>query len=166
MPTMVDTPEPTQAAPRAQRQPLDRNKVMLAVVAGMFVVILIVLFSVLHQRNQLKSQVNELSTGQNSGTDDTQKYNALVSKIVDVPNGVTPQVRVLADSDISQLSADNTLYKSAKTGDVFLLYQKPDKNLFLIVYRPSSGKVVLATLGSSGTSAATQPTTPTSVTKK
>lgn len=127
--------------PRA-RQLFTRSNL---VIAGVVFVVVIVMFSLLSDRKKLEDKVNKLSTTQaTTPQNDAQKYQDAVSKLVEVPSAVTPTVKVPTQDEITSLSKDNGLYSTAKVGDVFLVYINQDKSLFLVIYRPSDSKVILA----------------------
>lgn len=139
----------TTPAPGLNGLPFKFTPKNVLILLGIIVVIGF-LISLLHDRSQLKNQVNQLSS-QASGSDDTQKYQAAVTKLVEVPDGIVPTVKTPTDAELTQLKQDPT-YKDTKTGDVFLVYKNPDGSLYVVIYRPTVNKVVLATVGSSGTS--------------
>lgn len=138
----VSTNEVNQPTPNTVGQHASKRTLYIGV--GLGVVILFFLISLVNDRNQLKQEVEKLSTSQGTQTQSNQKVVDDVAKLVDVPAGITPAVKTPSGSEIAQLSKDNSLYKSAKAGDAFLLYTEQDSSLFLVIYRPSESKVVLA----------------------
>lgn len=147
-PDMVK-PEPPQSEIQSsnpssgtRRQLLTRNNILVGIV---LLAVVIFIFNLLSDRKKLEDKVNKLSTNQSSNPqNDAQKYQDAVSKLVEVPNGSMPAVKIPTQDEITSLSKDNSLYNTAKPGDVFLIYTNQDKSLFLVIYRPSSGKVILA----------------------
>lgn len=122
---------------------LDAKKLLY--VAGALIIVGL-LFVLINDRNHLQSELKKESSQTQSGD---QKYQAEVAKLVEVPAGVTPQVKMPSNSDLAKLVSQNSLYKDAKNGDVFLVYTNPDKSIFLVIYRPGNHKVVLAILDTS-----------------
>lgn len=151
------SPDPGGVKPR-----VSKNNLIIGTVTVVVIIVIFMFLSLNNDKKHLKDEVNKLSSSQASTTpqNDALKYQDEISKIVDVPQGITPAAKILSDTEINQLSKDNPIYKSAKNGDAFLLYTYPDKSLFLVVYRPSTHKVVLATLGSQQTSTTPTKTTP------
>ncbi|MBA3758418.1 hypothetical protein H0X10_02190 [Candidatus Saccharibacteria bacterium] len=149
---------PAEHTSQNPRQLMTRKNIITGAIVLVLLAVILLLFSLMNQKKDLEKKVDKLSSGQNS-QDDTQKYQDDVSKIVDVPSEITPVVSTPDDAKISQLSKDNSLYKDAKSGDVFLLYTNPDKSLYLVIYRPSIGKVILAL------SQVSQQSTPTNTTQ-
>lgn len=123
---------------------------------GGAVVIVILVGLLINDRNHLKNELKKESSSQNTQTD-AQKYQEAVSKLVEVPGGVIPSVSVLTEETIKQLPKDSILQSSAKVGDAILLYKQSDSYSFVVIYRPSGDKVVLATASSSQAPAATKP---------
>lgn len=134
-----------QPPPAPRRQLITKNNVAILVV---IVLVLGFLINQANDKKHLQNQLNKLSTAQaDNPQTDTQKYNDAVSKLVSVPSGVNPDVRVLTQDTLNQLPKDNILYSSAKIGDVILLYKNTDNSLFIVIYRPSAQKIILATSG-------------------
>jgi hypothetical protein len=131
-------------------QPAPRKKNFAAaglLIAAAFIAFLV--FSLVQDRNNLKQQVTKLSSGPTTQSDG-QKLNADVAKLIEVPQGVVPVVKTPSAADIEQLAKENDLYKNARAGDAFLLYAQADSSLFLVIYRPSTNKVILAAPASVG----------------
>lgn len=140
------------------KQLLNRTNVLVAAIAVLALCLIIILFFLLHDRNQLKQQVSKLSTTQNSNPQaDVLKYQTAVSKLVDVPTSVTPQVTVLTSDSINQLPKGSVLQTSAKVGDAVLLYKVNATNSFVVIYRPSNDKVIIATASTSTSNTTTKP---------
>lgn len=126
---------------------MTKKNLIIVGIAGLILLIIILITSLLNDRKQLKEQVNKLSTNQSTGAQaDNQKYQAEVAKIVNVPDGITPLIGTLTEDKIAQLSKDNSLYRDAEANDVFLLYNNTDKSRFLVIYRPSTKKIIQAVL--------------------
>lgn len=143
----VPQPIAPQSAPVQPRQFITPKNLKLAGVLILAAAVVFLLFSLMHQKKVLKQEVDKLSTTQSTSQADA-KYQQNVAKVVEVPAGITPQTKTPTDAELSQLSKDNPIYKSTKSGDVFLVYTNPDKSLYVVIYRPSTGKVILATAGS------------------
>lgn len=117
-----------------------KNNLVKLALAGLVVIILFVL---LNDRNQLKEQVDKLSTTQPVPANDVQKYQEEIGKIVELPSGQTPSL--IPVTDAKKLASENPFFKHAQDGDVVLLYVSPDKSVRAILYRPSTKKVIEAT---------------------
>lgn len=140
------------AAPAPAKQ---SNKQWL-VYGGVALLVIALLAVFINDRRHLKQEVTKLSTNQTTTTgaqDAAAKYGPEVANAVTVPTGITPIANTPSEADLTKLKADNPIYSNAQAGDVFMIYTQPDKTLFLVVYRPGTKKVVLATVGS--TAAAT-----------
>lgn len=146
----IDQPEQVLAAPPEPATPqsqaprispsLKRNFKLVAVV-GLAVILVFVL---LNDRNQLKKQLKEQATTKTAvPSNDAQKYQEEISKIVEVPIGQTPSL--ISVKDAKSLAAENQFFKNAQDGDVVLLYVSQDKSVRAILFRPSTHKVVEAT---------------------
>ena len=155
----VPIKQPAPQPPAPVKTPISQQKMLTIAVVALVVIVLVVIVMLLKDRNHLQQQVNQLSTTQTNSGSDTQKYQAAVNKLVETPSGVTPTVKTPSADEIAQLSKNNVLYKDTKAGDVFLLYTNPDKSLYLVIYRPSTGKILLATQASQDTSTTTSPST-------
>lgn len=124
-----------------------------AAIGLLILIVLIVVTSLLNDRKKLENKVNQLSTSQGSNAQtDTQKYQDAVSKLVEVPANITPAVSILTPDSIKQLPNESILQTSAKAGDVILLYKVNESNSFVVMYRPSNNRVVLATASTSNNS--------------
>lgn len=142
--------KPTEATHREIALPYFDAKKLLYI--GGALVVMVLLFVLINDRNHLKSELKkESSTTQN----DTQKYQNEVATLVEVPAGITPKSQTLTDTALQQLAAKDAAFKNAQAGDVVLVYDKTDNTRYVVIYRPSSKKVVLATAATVTTS--TQP---------
>ncbi len=143
----------------AHPQPLLTKNRLAVGVAVLFLIVVVLLVSVMNDRNKLKQQVDNLATpGQAANTDQTaQRYNEEVGKLVEVPSGVSPAVKTPTQAELEQLKKGNSLYNSAQVGDAFLIYTKSDKSLFLVIYRPTSHKIILAAESRQEPAQTTQP---------
>jgi len=110
-----------------------RALVIVAVVVG-----LLFLTNLMKERNQLKEQVNNLSDSQVS--DDAKKAAVLkeLNKSVELPTNETPELRTIEDA--TKFTQQNPSLADIKNGDMLLLFQKSRK---VVVYRPSTKKVVV-----------------------
>lgn len=158
--TLASEPLPSNPAPQTTRRNL-LTKTNLAIAGILLVVlfVLITLISLLNDRKHLKNEVTKLSSSQTTpaATNDAQKYQDAVSKLVEVPAGITPRIETPNDEKLNQLKQANSLYKDAKNGDIFLVYSNPDKSIFLVIYRQSNNKIVLAVLDTSQQAQKTKP---------
>lgn len=153
----VDPPEEqqtTQVAPN-KRSPLTRKNLITGLVAILMLVVIFLLFSLMNQKKELKQQVDKLSSGQAGTNQDNQKYQAEVGKLVAVPDGVVPTITTLTQDSIDQVLKQNPTLSAAKPNDAILIYTRQDKTFFLVIYRPSTQKIILAIEGSK--TAATPP---------
>jgi hypothetical protein len=160
--------QPPASSPPPSRQPSSATKYLLY--GGGVLLVLVLVILLVNDRRHLKQEVNKLSSttqADNKDQNEGQKYQEEVSKLIEVPQGVTPLANTPSQDDLAKLQADNPIYKTVQAGDVFLIYTLEDKSLFLVVFRPTTHKIVLATAGSQQSAAApaaTQPTTPQTVT--
>lgn len=144
-----------QSAPETHQQitvPRINGKKLLFLVGALVVVGLI--FVLINDRNHLK---NELKKESSQTQSDTQKYQNEVAELVEVPDGTTPKVQTLTDTAVQQLASKDAAFKSAQAGDVVLVYDKKDNTRFVVIYRPSSKKVILATAASVTAASTNQP---------
>lgn len=139
---------PAQEPSRRAVNFLSRKNIISGAIVVVALLVIFMLFSLMQDKNKLKSEVNKLSNGQTSAASNEEKYQTEVAKLIEVPEGVKPQVKTPTEAEITQLVAGNPIYKNTKTGDAFLIYTYPDKSIFVVIYRPSTNKVILATLGS------------------
>jgi hypothetical protein len=159
---------PAASPPPPSRQSSSGAKYLLY--GGGMLLVLVLVILLVNDRRHLKQEVNKLSSttqADNKTQNDGQKYQEEVSKLIEVPAGVTPLANIPSQDDLAKLQSDNPIYKNVQAGDVFLIYTLEDKSLFLVVFRPTTHKIVLATAGSQQSTpapAATQPVTPKTVT--
>lgn len=118
-----------------------------ALYIGGVLLVIIVLGVLINDRNNLKNELKKESSSQ--AQNDNQKFQNEVAKLVHVPAGVTPTVKTPTSDELTKLINQNALYKNAKADDVFLVYNNPDKSIFLVIYRSSTHKIVLAVLDTS-----------------
>lgn len=134
------TEQPTDATHRQIALPHFEAKKLLYI--GGALVIVILLLVLINDRNHLKSELKkESSTTQN----DTQKYQSEVAALAEVPVGITPKSQILTDTALQQLASKDTAFKNAQSGDVVLVYDKTDNTRYVVIYRPTTKKIVLAT---------------------
>ena len=135
----------SRRSPRGYLSNRDKRKTLAAVA---ILAVIIIIAALLNNQRHLNQQISKLNSNQNSSTDQNQKYQDDVARLVNVPEGVKPQVKVPTDTELAQLVKENSIYKNTQSGDVFLVYTTSENNLFVVIYRPSSQKVILATQAS------------------
>lgn len=146
----VEPPKPVETTNTSKQITLPHFNIKKVLYVGGAIAIAILLFVLIQDRNNLK---NELSKGSTQTQNDVQKYQSEVASLVEVPAGITPKAQPLTDTALEQLATKDIAFKNAQAGDVVLVYEKTDNTRFIVIYRPSSKKVILAT-------AATTPTAP------
>jgi hypothetical protein len=104
--------------------------IVLALIAG-------ALF-LLNDRNKLKKEVNKLaSQSQVTAPDEAAQLNSEVRKLVELSTTEVPSVATVADAD--KLKQQSTGFENAQKGDKLLIYTQLKE---IVVYRPSTKKVV------------------------
>lgn len=128
-----------------------RVLIIIAAVVG-----LLFLTNLMKERNQLKEQVNNLSDTQMS--DEAKKTAVLkeLNKSVELPANETPELRTIEDA--TKFTQQNPSLADIKNGDMLLLFQKSRK---VVVYRPSTKKVVVVVTLSESVSDQSQQQSPT-----
>lgn len=92
----------------------------------------------LKDRDHLKKEVNKLSEqSQVSAPDEAKQLNTEVGQLVVLPTDETPSIATVADA--TKLKQQSTGFENAQNGDKLLIYTQAKQ---IIVYRPSSKKVV------------------------
>lgn len=113
------------------------RKALMRIIVGALILLLLVI-AIANRETADTPNVGE----QKSGQTEAQKYEAELSKLVDLPLGKTPTFSTVDDAP--KLAAKSpTLFKNAQNGDVFLVYINEDKSGKVVLYRPSTKKIIL-----------------------
>jgi hypothetical protein len=148
---------PTSAPkPKRQKPSLPQISPIKLVMAVLGLLLIIMLFVVMSDRNSLKKQVDQLS--KQPTNQESQAANELVSiqielnKFMELPTNETPTLATV--SDVEKVKGQ-TFFKNAQNGDKVLLYSQSGK---AILYRPSTKKVIeVAQINPSTPGTTTQP---------
>lgn len=150
-------PEPRQPAASVVEAPaqvpaerFSRDQKLFAAVGAVFLILIIMLFSVMHSKNQLQSKVDKLSNSSTSSSaNDIKQLTAEIGKVYELPTGETPTLATVSDATKVKNQA---FFKNAQNGDKVLLYSKAGQ---AILYRPSTKKIIaVAPVNLNGTGAA------------
>lgn len=119
---------------------ISRNKQALIVI-GFALVIIILLLTLLNDRNRLNRQLSELesqktSSQTGSGNAEAEQLTSEIGKYLQLPSDEQPNVATVEDVEKVR---SQTFFKNAANGDKVLLYAKSGK---VILYRPSEKKVI------------------------
>lgn len=156
---------PAQVAPAAPKRPLSqrltKEQWLFAAVGVMFLVLIVVLFSVLHDKNQLQAKVNKLSDNSASANqDEVNRLTQQIGQFFQLPTGETPTLATVSDASKVRNQA---FFKDAQNGDKVLLYSKAGE---AILYRPSTKKIIaVAPVNLSGNDTSNSSTSTTNVAK-
>lgn len=127
-----------------------KNRTLLLWAAVLVIVgLTVAMIMIVMDRNELKDKVNDLSTTQEQGKDETEQLVSQLGKYLELPTDETPTLATV--TDVESLK-NQQFFKNAQNGDKVLLYSKAGR---AILYRPTTKKVVdistLATQGSDTT---------------
>jgi hypothetical protein len=125
-----------------------RDQKLFAIVGLGFLILIAMLFSVMSDRNQLKSKVDKLSGSSSTSQVQADKATvAEVGKYLELPTDETPIVATVGDVEKARGQSPEFFAKAAN-GDKVLLYSKAKE---AILYRPSTKKIIVVAPFSSGT---------------
>ncbi|MDB5169533.1 MAG: hypothetical protein JWO41_889 [Candidatus Saccharibacteria bacterium] len=135
---VADPVEPVNEVPRtAPRQRFSKEQLLFAAVGAVFLVLIIMLASVMHSKNQLETKVNKLSTNTAaSSANEVKKLTDEIGAVFQLPTGETPTLATVSDAAKVKNQA---FFKNAQNGDKVLLYSKAGE---AILYRPSIKKII------------------------
>lgn len=135
---VVEAPAQVAHAPKVPlSQRFSKEQKLYAAVGVTFLILIIMLFSVMHSKNQLQSKVDKLSGNSvSSGANDIKQLTAEIGKVYELPTGETPTLATV--SDVSKVK-NQAFFKNAQNGDKVLLYSKAGQ---AILYRPSTKKII------------------------
>ncbi len=151
-----DAPQSEQVTPKRSSKPAIPKHLIIKLGVGLLALALILGISMLiSDRNQLKSEINKLSsTSVSSEKDETQQLVDRLGKFMELPSNETPTLATV--SDVESLKAQ-VFFKNAQNSDQVLLYAEAGK---AILYRPSTQKIIeVATINTGATGTAQQQTT-------
>lgn len=134
-------PEPVQPLPDTSSEQGSPRFSSQQLVAASFGIILIVLLlfvvNLTHDRNQLASQVNKLSTTPAAAKNtEVKRLTDQIGQFYLLPAGETPTLATVTDIEKVRGQA---FFRNARNGDKVLLYSKAGQ---AILYRPSIKKVI------------------------
>jgi hypothetical protein len=147
----LDEPKPTEVMeapaqankrlPRLSSGPwserLAKERLVLGAIALGFLVLIIMLFSLMSERNELKEQVTKLSgSSADSGAEEVKRITREISRTFQLPTGETPTLATVTDATKVRAQA---FFHDAQNGDKVLLYSKAGQ---AILYRPSTKKII------------------------
>lgn len=109
--------------------------------AGIALVVIILLITLINDRNKLADEVNNLksSGGQTQNSSQSQEASQLKQKIgqyIQLPSDEEPTVATVVDADRVK---GQSFFKDSQNGDKVLLFAKAGK---AILYRPGTDKVI------------------------
>lgn len=149
------TAEPVQlqsiATPvNASRQPwLTKNRLLIAGVVILILVLLGTMVSLFQQRHALQQQLAKQGGGSAKSATDVEALVREVGQYIQLPVGEKPTV--ITVSDVEKARQQSSFFAKAENGDKVLLYNQSKQ---AILYRPSTKKLIqVAPLSSDGNTA-------------
>lgn len=137
------------------------SKKTLLIVVGVLVVVSFIL-ALINRQNIDESNNHQGDTSQSQGQSEAKQYENEVRKVVDIPDG-SPSVYRKVDDAEKLVKSTPTIFKNAQNGDILMMYLNQDKTGKVVLYRPSTKKIIVfidgVDLGGQGSQAnITQPT--------
>ena len=134
---VVPVAQPIDQREVSSRGLLKSKYLITSIIALVFLILIVFLFSLMSDRNKLQSQVNKLSSSSStSKPDEVNKLTREISIVFQLPSGETPTLATV--SDVSKVR-NQAFFKDAQNGDKVLLYSKAGE---AILYRPSTKKII------------------------
>lgn len=136
---------------------LNPKTLRLIGLAFVLLIFTIFLIGLINERNKLKREVSQQSSSNGSANQDVNAISAEISKFVELPGNETPVLRNVEDA--AKLKEESPalimLLADIKDGDKILFYASVRK---MVVYRPTTKKVVGVINVPTSTNPTTQPT--------
>lgn len=125
-----------------------RDQKLFTAIGLAFFILIIMLLSVMHSKNQLETKVDKLSgNSASSAGDEIKSLVQQIGQTFQLPAGETPTLATVSDASKVRNQA---FFKDAQNGDKVLLYSKAGE---AILYRPSTKKIIsVAPVNLNGTS--------------
>jgi uncharacterized protein HemX len=138
---VVDTPQEIAPVEQPTTNTISKKKssklrigLLLLIVIGLIVAGLILI----NDRNKLKEEVNKLSSqSQIAASDEATQLNSEAHRLVELSTDEVPSIATVADA--GKLKQQFKGFETTQNGDKLLIYTQSKQ---IIVYRPSSKKIV------------------------
>jgi cytoskeletal protein RodZ len=124
---------------------LSFTKKQLKIFLGVLAVLILLIIAIANRERDTdstnSSQQQAANNSQDQGLSDAKKYEEEIGKIVDLPTDIIPTFSRVNDAQKLSKSSP-VIFKNAQNDDVFLVYINPDKTAKVVLYRPSTKKVI------------------------